>query len=210
MLIRYCLFCCWDPSSSSSCSTTPVVSGEPAIRNARAIARRRIAVARQSWSGCNHAPRPGRLPAVSTTTTYPSSPSGLADILIRSAANSRFRHPTHVRTGPRGLRCGRVPASEDSCWITIHPTCLAECDLPPGRELGPGGSTTTGEVGASAASGQSVHERPIMSAAGSGVLGFCVPIGPLVQKWAARLFHPVEPGSRPIGPRTWLITGLPI
>ena len=119
------------PSSSSSCSATPVVSGEPAIRNARAIARRRIAVARQSWSGCNHAPRPGRLPAVSTTTTYPSSPSGLADILIRSAANSRFRHPTHVRTGPRGLRCGRVPASEDSCWITIHPTCSPMHGLPP-------------------------------------------------------------------------------
>ena len=37
-------------------------------RNARAKARRRIAAWRHRSSGCNHAPRPGRLPAESTVT----------------------------------------------------------------------------------------------------------------------------------------------
>lgn len=49
-------------------SPTAVVSGEPVMRNARAKARRRIAASRHRSSGCNHAPRPGRLPAVSTVT----------------------------------------------------------------------------------------------------------------------------------------------
>jgi len=44
-------------------SSTSEVSGEPVMRNARANARRRTAASRHCWTGCNHAPRPGRLPA---------------------------------------------------------------------------------------------------------------------------------------------------
>ena len=56
----------WGASIDSKCSSTADVSGEPVMRNARANARRRIAACKHCWSGCNHAPRPGRLPAAST------------------------------------------------------------------------------------------------------------------------------------------------
>ncbi|AGZ54460.1 hypothetical protein I545_1145 [Mycobacterium kansasii 662] len=35
-----------------------------------------------------------------------------------STANSRFRHPTHVRTGPLGLSEHLCAATEGSRWIT--------------------------------------------------------------------------------------------
>jgi hypothetical protein len=54
------------------------MSGEPAIRNARPNARRRIAACRQSASGCNHAPRPGIVLAASTITTLEPFPVPLA------------------------------------------------------------------------------------------------------------------------------------
>ncbi len=84
-------------------STTAEVSGEPAMRNALVKARRRIACCAHCGRGCSHAPRPGRLAPVSTITAYSPFPVGTATTRSSSTANSRFRHPTHVRTGPRGL-----------------------------------------------------------------------------------------------------------
>jgi hypothetical protein len=55
-------------SRDSTCSITADTSGAPAIRNARANARRRIASCVHFGRGCSHAPRPGRLPAGSTVT----------------------------------------------------------------------------------------------------------------------------------------------
>jgi hypothetical protein len=52
----------------STCSTTADVSSAPAMRSARAKARRRIASRAHFGWGCSHAPRPGRLPARSTVT----------------------------------------------------------------------------------------------------------------------------------------------
>ena len=56
-------------SSVVKCSTAADVSGVPVMRNARPRARRRIAARRHCGLGCSQAPRPGRLPAVSTVTT---------------------------------------------------------------------------------------------------------------------------------------------
>jgi hypothetical protein len=55
-------------SRDSTCSITADTSGAPAIRNARANARRRIASCAHFGRGCSHAPRPERLPAGSTVT----------------------------------------------------------------------------------------------------------------------------------------------
>ncbi|MDT5174525.1 MAG: hypothetical protein QOG37_1776 [Mycobacterium sp.] len=52
----------------STCSTTADVSGEPVMRSALVKARRRIACCTHCCTGCNQAPRPGRLLAVSTIT----------------------------------------------------------------------------------------------------------------------------------------------
>ena len=87
---------------NSMCSTTAEVSGKPAMRSALVKARRRIACCAHCHAGCSHAPRPGRLPAVSTITAYVPFPVDAATTRSSSTANSRFRHPTHVRTGPRG------------------------------------------------------------------------------------------------------------
>jgi hypothetical protein len=112
-------------SDFSKCSTTAVVSGEPVIRSARANARRRIAASRHAGSGCSQAPRPGRFLAGSTVTAYPPFPS-TATTRSSSTASSRFRQPTHVRTGPPGRRCA---LAEVSRWITAESTvCLLEND----------------------------------------------------------------------------------
>jgi hypothetical protein len=110
------------PSSSSTTknSTTADVSGGPVMRNARVKARRRIAESRHCWSRCNHAPRPGRLPAESTVTTQSPFPSRSATTRSNSAANSRLRHPTHVRTGPWGCSVRPGPEAEVSRWITAQ------------------------------------------------------------------------------------------
>jgi hypothetical protein len=42
-------------------------------------------------------------------------PVDTATSLSSSTANSRFRQPTHVRTGPSVRRCAET---EDSRWIT--------------------------------------------------------------------------------------------
>jgi hypothetical protein len=114
-----------DGSSLSKCSTTADVSGEPVIRNARANARRRIAVRKHCWLGCNHAPRPGRLPAVSTVTAQFPFPSTTTTTRSSSTASSRFRHPTHVRTGPSGRRCAEAEVSR---WITAQSTFTARAN----------------------------------------------------------------------------------
>jgi hypothetical protein len=114
----------WSSGASKSVkhSTTADMSGEPAMRSARAKARRRIAACRHRWMGCNHAPRPGRLPAVSTVTAFSPFPFDTATTRSSSTANSRFRQPTHVRTGPSVLRCAEA---EDSRWITAQSTVTA-------------------------------------------------------------------------------------
>ena len=104
-------------SSAVTCSTAAVVSGEPVMRNARPKARRRIAARKHSWLGCSQAPRPGRLVAVSTITAYSPFPVGTATTRSNSTANSRFRHPTHVRTGPPMCLCAEA---EGSRWITAQ------------------------------------------------------------------------------------------
>jgi len=104
--------------SDSICSATADVSGGPAMRSARVKARRRIAACAHCGVGCSHAPRPGRLPAVSTITATLPFPVGTATTRSSSTASSRFRHPTHVRTGPL-QRCGRpCDDAEVSRWIT--------------------------------------------------------------------------------------------
>jgi hypothetical protein len=107
-------------SSALMCSTTADVSGAPAMRNARAKARRRIASLAHCGMGCNHAPRPGRVPAGSTVTAYLPFPVDTATTRSSSTANSRFRQPTHVRTGPSVRRCVEA---EISRWITAQLTC---------------------------------------------------------------------------------------
>lgn len=113
------------------CSVTAEVSCGPVMRNARANARRRIAASTQSGLGCSHAPRPGRLPVVSTITAVTSVPASFllnpATTRSSSTANSRFRHPTHVRTGlcfpvNRDSGAFRVSAAEVSRWITAQST----------------------------------------------------------------------------------------
>ena len=110
--------------SAAKCSRTAVVSGAPVIRSARPKARRRIAARRHCWLGCSQAPRPGRLPTVSTTTAYSPFPLDTAATRSSSTASSRLRHPTHVRTGPAdpigpGRRCAEAEVSR---WITAQST----------------------------------------------------------------------------------------
>jgi hypothetical protein len=119
-----CYLFCWrddraDPETprDSRYSTTADASGAPAIRNARANARRRIASCAHFGMGCSHAPRPGRLPAASTVTAYLPFPVDTATTRSSSTANSRFRQPTHVRTGPSMRRCAET---EISRWITAQ------------------------------------------------------------------------------------------
>ena len=102
---------------NSKCSTTADVSGEPAMRSALVKARRRIAWWTHCGTGCSHAPRPGRLLPVSTITAYSPFPVDTATTRSSSTANSRFRHPTHVRTGPPVCRCAKT---EGSRWITAQ------------------------------------------------------------------------------------------
>ncbi len=101
--------------NASTCSTTADVSGTPVMRSARTKARRRIASVAHCGTGCSHAPRPGRVPAGSTVTEYLPFPVDTATTRSSSTANSRFRQPTHVRTGPSVRRCAEA---EDSRWIT--------------------------------------------------------------------------------------------
>ncbi len=115
---------CRGAPSVSKCSSTADVSGEPVMRNARANARRRIAACKHCWSGCNQAPRPGRLPAASTVTAKSPFPPCTATTRSSSTASSRFRQPTHVRTGPSVLRCGEAEVSR---WITPESTVCGPC-----------------------------------------------------------------------------------
>ena len=109
-------------SSILRCSATAAVSGVPVMRNARPKARRRIAAARHRLSGCNHAPRPGSAPVVSTVTADWPFPVGTDTIRSSSTANSRFRQPMHVRTGAE-----RAPAAGISRWITGQSTSPWRC-----------------------------------------------------------------------------------
>jgi hypothetical protein len=104
-------------SSVVKCSTAADVSGVPVMRNARPRARRRIAARRHCGLGCSQAPRPGRLPAVSTVTAYSPFPVDTATTRSSSTASSRLRHPTQVRTGP-------ASEVEVSRWITAQSTVI--------------------------------------------------------------------------------------
>lgn len=107
--------------TNSMCSTTAEVSGEPVMRSALVKARRRIACCAHCDTGCSHAPRPGRPLPVSTITANSPFPVGTATTRSSSTANSRFRHPMHVRTGPPACRCALLASgAESSCWITAQ------------------------------------------------------------------------------------------
>ena len=129
-VLRY-LFCCrvWQAPmllAALTCSTTAVVSGEPVMRSARTNARRRIAASRHCGSGCNQAPRPGSFLAESTVTAHSPFPSSTATTRSSSTASSRFRQPTHVRTGPfGGPIADMASAAEVSRWITAESTVTA-------------------------------------------------------------------------------------
>lgn len=127
-------------------STTADMSGEPVMRSARANARRRTASDRHRGSGCNQAPRPARLPAGSTTAagTSPGAPISCREATTRisSTASSRFRHPTHVRTGPSARRCARTGFSR---WITVQSS--VESAHRPKRLDGPRTRSVRGPVG---------------------------------------------------------------
>jgi hypothetical protein len=108
------------------CSTTAVVSGEPVMRSARTNARRRIAASKHCGSGCNQAPRPGSFLAESTVTADSPFPPSTATTRSSSTASSRFRQPTHVRTGPfGGPIADMASAAEVSRWITAESTVPA-------------------------------------------------------------------------------------
>ena len=110
--------CTSAPLAALTCSITAVMSGEPVMRSARTNARRRIAASRHSCSGCSQAPRPGSFLAGSTVTAqWPFPPT--ATTRSSSTASSRFRQPTHVRTGPSGRLCGEAEVSR---WITAEST----------------------------------------------------------------------------------------
>jgi len=75
-------------------AATALASSGPGTFNALGNARRRSAAARQSPSGCNHAPRPGSLRCGSGRTHDPC-----ATTLSSPVVDARRRHPTHVRSG---------------------------------------------------------------------------------------------------------------
>ena len=125
-VLRY-LFCCRVGRAARvrECSTTAEVSGEPVMRNARTNARRRIAACRHCWSGCSHAPRPGRLPAVSTVTAHSPFPS---DSDHPKQFDGQLSFPaSHTR--PHRSTCGsavrRASEAEVSRWITAQSTVTA-------------------------------------------------------------------------------------
>ncbi len=110
------------PRTALTCSITADTSGEPVMRSARTNARRRIAASRHCGSGCSQAPRPGSFLAGSTVTACSPFPS-TATTRSSSTASSRFRQPTHVRTGPSGGSIAvRASAAEVSRWITAEST----------------------------------------------------------------------------------------
>ncbi len=108
-------------SSTCKCSTNADVSGGRSMRSALVKARRRIASCTHRDAGCNQAPRPGRRVAVSTITAYSPFPVSTATTRSNWTANSRFRHPTHVRTGPPMCLCALLASgAEGSRWITAQ------------------------------------------------------------------------------------------
>jgi hypothetical protein len=113
-------------SSVVKCSTAADVSGVPVMRNARPKARRRIAARRHCGLGCSQAPRPGRLPAVSTVTAYSPFPVDTATTRSSSTASSRLRHPIQVRTGPASeVEVSRwITAQSTVITSTVEPECL--------------------------------------------------------------------------------------
>lgn len=108
-------------ASDVTCSSTADVSGEPVIRSARANACRRIAAVRHRSAGCNQAPLPGQDREASTETAVRPFPVDPATTRSSSTANSRFRQPMHVRTGPPV----DVSAAEFLRWTTAHSTVTA-------------------------------------------------------------------------------------
>jgi hypothetical protein len=129
MFFATCSLSGWSRASILSMSSPAAdVSSGPVMRNARPKARRRIAARRHGWLGCSHAPRPGRLPAVSTVTANPPFPVDTATTRSSSTASSRLRHPMQVRTGP-------VSEVVVSRWITAQSTCTTSGVSPRCRVL---------------------------------------------------------------------------
>ena len=124
------------PGADERYSTTADVSGEPVMRNARAKARRRIAACRHRSSGCNQAPRPGRLPACVnghgplTVPVRHSHHSEQIDGQLSLPAPDACPHRSFGAAMP-------VIGAGVSRWITAQSTVTAACsepllgDLPP-------------------------------------------------------------------------------
>jgi hypothetical protein len=151
------LFPRWSCASTASmCSTAADISGGPVMRSARPKARRRIAARRHCWLGCSQAPRPGRLPAVSTVTANSPFPVDTATTRSSSTASSRLRHPMQVRTGPE-------PEAEVSRWIMPESTGTRSTASPEWRlrrGLALGGLVVAADV--DAPSGQSGRQPGVL------------------------------------------------
>ncbi len=95
---------------------TDAASSGPATRNARAQARRSVAVSTQSRVACTHAPRPGNR-AWASTTTDPSS----ATTLTSEDRGARWRQPRQVLTGSMLplLHSARRPSLETRCVSSV-------------------------------------------------------------------------------------------
>src|SRR6478735_11277124 len=90
-------WCACERWSATGALEIPVVT-----RRARPKAFRRTASSKHSAVGCRCAPRPGAVAVGSGATTGWPSASEPAVTRNNSLFAARFRHPTHVRTGPVG------------------------------------------------------------------------------------------------------------
>ena len=129
--VRWCLSCsCWSSGQLSGVrraisARTADSSSAPGTRRARESARRRTARSRQCGVGCSHAPRPARRARGSATSTSPT-----ATTRSSSARPPRTRHPTHVRTGVRGV------AGADGRSTGDESTAPSACSLTPAARVG--------------------------------------------------------------------------
>jgi hypothetical protein len=114
-------------------ATTAESSTGPAIRSARAHARRRLAACRHDSRGWIDAPRPGsRLDA--------SGRSRPSEAMTRrsSPAGARSRQPTQVRIGVVSPDCGIDSTATTSVWLD-RLRIRADVNSPPGHARGQSG-----------------------------------------------------------------------
>lgn len=111
-------------------ATTAESSTGPAIRSARAHARRRAAACRHGSLGWIDAPRPGsRLDASGMSRPFE------ATTRRSSAAGARSRQPTQVRIGVATVDCGSGSTVTTSVWLN-RLRIRTDVNPPPGHARG--------------------------------------------------------------------------